>query len=356
MNSRQRLLAVLDRQPVDRIPIDIWYTPEVFEVLAQHAGTREPFEIYRRLGIDKIVWINPPYRGELPKPRSEGELVTLWGARMKAQQTGNAEYAEYSWRPLADADDADDDLAYPHWPDPEKFDIDDMERQVEAARGEFLTLGPWVSFFEIYCQMRGLEEAMCDVLAEPEMLAAGLDKIEAIQTRLLERFLGRVGNRVDAIFYSDDMGSQSSLLISPDAWDQHLAPRVRRWCDLVHSHGVRVFYHSDGAVDQLIPRLIDCGIDILNPIQHRCPGMDRRHLKDAYGKKIIFHGGVDTQKALPFGTPDDVRQETRECLEILGEGGEGFICCSCHNIQAGTPLENILAMIETVHSHVPARV
>jgi uroporphyrinogen decarboxylase len=216
---------------------------------------------------------------------------------------------------------------------------------VDRCGDEFATLGPWVSLFEIYCGMRGLEDAMTDVLVNPEFVAAALARIENVQTRLLERLLPRVAGRLDMVFISDDMGSQDSLLFSVDTWDDLIRPGLQRWCDLVHSHGVKVFYHSDGAVDPLIPRLIDTGIDVLNPIQHVCPGMDLAHLKRTYGDRVIFHGGVDNQQALPFGTPQDVREETQRCFRTLGHRG-GYICCSCHNIQAGTPVPNILAMLE----------
>lgn len=151
-------------------------------------------------------------------------------------------------------------------------------------------------------------------------------------------------------FISDDIGGQNGLLMSPDCWRRHLEPRLRRWCRLIHDHGLKVLYHSDGAMEPLIGPLIDCGIDVLNPIQHACPGMDRAALKRNYGHRVIFHGGVDNQFVLPRGTADEVRRETRACLETLGAGRAGYICCSCHNIQPGTPLENILAMVETVQS------
>ena len=115
---------------------------------------------------------------------------------------------------------------------------------------------------------------------------------------------------------------------------------------LIHSFGKKVFYHTDGASEALIQPLIDCGIDVLNPIQHACPGMETARLKKKYGNRVIFHGGVDNQRVLPFGSPDDVRAEVRMLLATLGGGKEGFICCSCHNVQAGTPLENVLAMID----------
>jgi uroporphyrinogen decarboxylase len=131
-------------------------------------------------------------------------------------------------------------------------------------------------------------------------------------------------------------------------WADHFAPRVRRWSELGRKYGVRLFYHSDGGIHPLIPGLIEAGVDVLNPVQHNCPGMKLEGLKRDFGDQLIFHGAVDTQKILPFGTPQEVRAETEACARILGAGGTGYICGSCHNIQAGTPVENILSMIEAV--------
>jgi uroporphyrinogen decarboxylase len=150
------------------------------------------------------------------------------------------------------------------------------------------------------------------------------------------------------VFISDDIAGQQSLLMSAGMWQEHLQPRLKRWCGLVHAHGLKVFYHTDGAARPLLKPILDCGVDVLNPIQHACPGMAMAELKKEFGARVIFHGGVDNQRVLPRGTPDDVRRETRDCLATLGAGREGFICGSCHNVQAGTPLENIFAMIETV--------
>jgi uroporphyrinogen decarboxylase len=164
----------------------------------------------------------------------------------------------------------------------------------------------------------------------------------------MQRFFAQAAGSLDLVFVSDDIAGQTSLLISPALWKRHLQPRLKRWCDLIHSHGLRVFYHTDGAARRLLGPILDCGVDILNPIQHACPGMDMSELKREFGARVIFHGGVDNQFALPRGTAGDVRRETCRCLQNLGAGREGYICCSCHNVQAGTPLENILALIETV--------
>ena len=159
--------------------------------------------------------------------------------------------------------------------------------------------------------------------------------------------LRELGDDLDIVFISDDMGMQNSLLISLESWQRFFKPRLKNWCDLIHSYGKKVLYHTDGAARPLIPGLIECGIDILNPIQHVCPGMDTAELKEHFGKDLIFHGGIENQYALPMGTVDEVVEETRHCLDTLGKGG-GYICCSCHNVQPGTPLGNILAMIDTV--------
>jgi uroporphyrinogen decarboxylase len=172
--------------------------------------------------------------------------------------------------------------------------------------------------------------------------------VESIQTEMMRRFLARAGKSLDLDFISDDIAGQTSLLMSPTLWKRHLQPRLRRWCELIHALGCRVFYHTDGAAHPLLGPILDCGVDVLNPIQHACPGMELENLKREFGQRVIFHGGVDNQFALPRGTPEDVRRETQHCLETLGAGREGFICCSCHNVQAGTPLANILAMIKTV--------
>ena len=189
---------------------------------------------------------------------------------------------------------------------------------------------------------------MIDLITEPEIIDVALDKIEKHQTEMMKRFFDVAGDSIDMVFLSDDMGSQESLLFSTDMWDRFLKDRMKRWCDFIHSYNKKVFYHSDGACEPLLKRLIDCGIDLFNPIQHVCPGMDMANLKKNYGDRLIFHGGVDNQKVLPYGTAQEVREEVLNCMATLGKNQEGYICCSCHNIQPSTPLENILTLINTV--------
>ncbi len=356
MNARERILAVLNREPVDRLPVDLWHTPEVGEMLRHYCGASDDLEMYRALNLDKIVWVFMDYQtdaGELAGAQSgagaeTGGDRTMWGVPLKQIQAGDAHYAEFESAPLAGHDTAKSLDDYPWWPNVERFDYATAEVKARKAAQDFAVIGPWVSFFEIYCQLRGIEQSLMDLAERPELVDAILDRVEWIQSEMMRRLFVRAGKWLDLVFISDDIAGQRFLLMSPTMWKRHLQPRLKRWCEMIHSHGLRVFYHTDGAARRLLGPILDCGVDVLNPIQHACPGMDMAELKREFGNRVTFHGGVDNQFALPRGTPADVRREVHNCLDTLGADGRGYICCSCHNVQAGTPLENILAMIETV--------
>ena len=356
MTPKERILAVLNRRPVDRLPVDLWHTPEVAAALRQYFGAADDFAMWRAFGLDKIVWDFMDYRtdaGDRAGAQSgagaeSGGDRTMWGVPLKNIQAGEAHYAEFGQAPLADYATAAELDNYPWWPNVDRFEYDAAVALAQRASPEYAVIGPWVSFFEIYSQLRGLEQSMVDLAEDSDFVDAILDRIEIIQTEMMQQFFARARQYLDLVFISDDIAGQRSLLMSPTMWQRHLQPRLRRWCELIHGHGLRVFYHTDGAARPLLKSILDCGVDVLNPIQHACPGMEMAELKREFGHRVIFHGGVDNQTILPRGTADQVRGEVKHCLQTLGANGEGYICCSCHNVQAGTPLANIFAMVETV--------
>ncbi len=355
MTPKERILAVLNRQPVDRLPVDLWHAPEVAAALRSRFNAADDFAMWRALGVDKIVWDFRDYRtddggragGQSGAGAESGGARTMWGAPLREIQAGGARYAEFGEAPMSRCRTLAEIENYAWWPEVERFDYDAAASLAQRASRDYAVIGPWVSCFEIYCQLRGLEQAMMDLVENPDWVEAILDRVEAIQTGMMKRFFARAAGHLDLVFISDDIAGQESLLMSPHIWRKHLEPRLKRWCDLIHAHGLRTFYHTDGAARALIKPIVDCGVDVLNPIQHACPGMDMAGLKREFGSRIIFHGGVDNQSILPRGTVEQVRAEVKDCLRTLGAGREGFICCSCHNVQPGTPLENIIAMVET---------
>jgi uroporphyrinogen decarboxylase len=347
---------VLNNEKPDRLPIDIWYTAEIENDLKKHFNVTDEIDLYKAMEIDKIVWIFPEYTNPSDGTSSGSQVGaqkstsrTAWGVPLKTIHSGKAVYQEFGQAPLKNYNTAESLNDYPYWPDPDNFKYDLAKQNALKVSQDYVTMGPWISFFEVYCQMRGLEQSLMDLMTEPDFANALLDKIEDCQTKMLKKYLEKLGENIDMVFISDDMGMQQSLLVAPDIWEKYFKQRMTRWCSLIHSYGKKVFYHSDGAVDELIPGLIETGIDILNPIQHVCKGMEMPELKKKFGQKVVFHGGVDNQSVLPFGTAKEVKAETKNCLETLGSDGKGYIVCSCHNIQAGTPVKNVLAMVETVH-------
>lgn len=158
-----------------------------------------------------------------------------------------------------------------------------------------------------------------------------------------------MGKRIDTIFISGtDFGTQRGEFISPDMFREFYKPYFKKVNDWIHRNTEwKVFYHTCSSVVRLLDDLVDAGVDVLNPVQCSASGMEPEFLKKKYGDKLVFWGGVDTQKVLPFGTPEEVKNQVRERLSIFSENG-GFIFNTIHNIQAQTPVENMLAMFEAV--------
>ena len=170
-----------------------------------------------------------------------------------------------------------------------------------------------------------------------------------IKLRFWETVFSQIGDILDVIYDADDYGSQLAPLIAPDLWRKMIKPRISELYAFVHDNSrARVFLHSDGAIKSLIPDLIEAGVDGLNPVQFTAAGMDLPELKREFGRDIAFWGGgVDTQKVLPRGTPQEVREQVLRNVETLMPGG-GYIFATVHNIQADVPPENIVAMVEAL--------
>ncbi len=149
---------------------------------------------------------------------------------------------------------------------------------------------------------------------------------------------------IDWVYTFDDVAIQDRLLMSPRMWREFILPRHQRLNRVIKEYGVKILYHSCGAIYPLIKPLIkEMWIDALNPLQPRAPGMDMSRIKAEFGKRIAFHGGIDLQYTLPNGSQEEVVAEVRERCRVLGKGG-GYICASAHYIQADVPVENIIAM------------
>jgi uroporphyrinogen decarboxylase len=195
-----------------------------------------------------------------------------------------------------------------------------------------------------------MEQALADLAVNPAVAEAALERIYYLHAAVIGRTLEAARGLIDFIYVAEDLGTQNTLLMSPGSFRRFLKPWMRKMIDLSHSFGAKVMHHDDGAIRPLLPELIDIGIDVLNPIQWRCAGMDREGLARDFGKCLVFHGGVDNQQTLPFGTPGDVKREVAENIRIF-RSGKGYVVAPCHNLQPNTSTANILALYEAVHEY-----
>ena len=346
MNSRERMLAAIDRKPVDRTPTDIWAVPEVRAKLAQRLGE----DYLQALHIDGFAGAGAKYVGPAPPDVSEGQTIDFWQVRRERVRYDTGEYYEISQYPLAGAESIDDLEAYA-WPEADWFDYSQMAAAARRARHRQAVMCGYMAPLTHHMYLRGLEAALTDPLLRPEFTHHLLGRLCRFLYDQHRRMFQACEGLIDVTQVTDDYGMQTGPLMGLETFRRFYRPHLQRFIDLAHEFGIRVFHHDDGAIRDFLPDLVDMGIDVLNPIQWRCPGMEIEGLKRDFGEAVCFHGGIDNQQTLPFGGEQDVRSEVRRCIDVLAADGTGYVLASCHNIQANTPVENILAMYDEAHEY-----
>jgi uroporphyrinogen decarboxylase len=322
------------------------------------SGINEParseFDIYLRemrgttlqqLEFDAIdiVTVSPHYIGPKRKPGED-----MWGVIRTPVRNRLGSYDEISYYPLADVADAEQ-IEHLDWPSPDWFDYSVIPRRIRALLSEreraiMVTNG---NIFESSWYMRGFEQMFTDFVLNPELANAILEKVRSFYVEFFSRVLESGNGEIDLVFTADDLGGQNGLLMSRNMWEQFIKPHHVALNRVIHEFDAMVIYHTDGAVMEVVDGLVDMGIDILQALQFDADGMSPEVLKERYGHKLCFEGGVSVQHTLPHLEPADVRAEVEHLVEVLGASG-GYILGPSHAIQAGTPPENIAAMFDTV--------
>jgi uroporphyrinogen decarboxylase len=358
MKHRDRVIMALRHEEPDRCPMQISFTPEFAarlkaDLQLKGHGLHNPhgggntYELERHLDEDMLLtsvgWVNGYYQeGYQNVAGYRDEWGVTWKTIEYETRFGAGKYTEPFGPPLAD--DAALDRYVP--PDPNRPALyTEAERVVCNHKDEYWIVGVTpTTIFESAWALRGYERLMMDMAAD-EGKANRVLEIPFQYHTVVTQKLVRLG--VDMIWLGDDVGGQKSMLMSPKMWRKYLKPRLAELIAslrAINPH-LKIAYHTDGVVYAIIPELIEIGIDILNPIQPLA--MDPVKLKNEYGDRLCFWGSMDIQQTLPFGTPDDVRNEVIARLKTLGKGG-GLIIGPTHNVQLDTPLENFSAMVNTI--------
>jgi uroporphyrinogen decarboxylase len=346
MSHRERVRFALEHRETDRIPIAMvcsGINPPAYIELSDY------LQEYRGLSVEQylhpiidIQQVGAKYVGPALSPSQD-----IWGVVRRPVSYGAGCYEEIESYPLADVESIDDLYGY-KWPTTDWFDYSNIARDIKAVNTdqEYCLMISGGNIFETAWYMSGLENMFTNMLLNPDLADHIMTNITDFFVDHTRKMLEAADGMVDLVFTADDIGGQEGLMLSLEMWEQQIKPHHVRLNQLIHEFGVKVIYHSDGAVMQAVPGLIDMGIDILQALQFDAKDMDPVTLKTYYGDKLCFEGGVSVQSTLPFGTVSDVEEEVRERIRVLGKAG-GYILGPSHAIQAGTPPENIVAMFDT---------
>jgi uroporphyrinogen decarboxylase len=383
--SYQRVKLALEHKEPDRVPFDIGGTmvtgmnikamqalrsrlglkdrPYVQDKITQMAATQD--DLIEKLGIDvKNVPPQPPSRPGLTRslgPKNGYDhLIDEFGMGWRMPLKGGHYYDLY-YSPLANMKTPKEVEDYP-WPDPldeARFvGIKQAADRVVFEEKKAYVLGRMSSgMWEHAMWMRGYENFYIDMASNTKMVHAIMNKILEIKMQYWARALETVGENVMVVSCADDLGQQNGLLVSLDMYKKLIWPYHKKLFTFIKKKAqskVNIFFHNDGAIYETLPLLIEAGVDIINPWQVNCRSMDdTARFKRQYGKDLTVWGGsCDTQRVLPCGTPQQVRDETRRRIEDLAPGG-GFIFAPIHVIQSGVPVENILAWWQTLQQYGP---
>ncbi len=366
MSPRQRVISALNHEEPDRVPVDIGggcstsISVEGYEKLKQYVGVSAPgrrlSELFRIAKLDENVLqllgsdCRPIVLGSRtnwkPPPSEPGTLVDEFGITWKQIPYTDGYYWEAVRNPLAQATLEDVD-AYP-WPSTEDpgFTLglsDEIKTLYEETDYAIVGDSGYQNIWEPAYLMRGFDKMLTDLLRNPEIASAIMSKILEINIAITGQFLDVVGPYIQVIRTSDDLATQNNLMFPPEFYRKMLKPLHKKFFDFIKSKTkAKIFYHSCGNVASVIEDLVEIGVDIINPVQVSALG-DTARLKSMFGEKVVFWGGIDTQKVLPRGSPEDVEVEVQHRIRDLAPGG-GFVLAAVHNIQPDVPPQNIIAM------------
>jgi len=396
MNSKNRILMALNHQEPDRIPVDLGsmgstsITAMAYNCLKSYLGIEEgetrifdinqqladvEFPVLDRFQVDVLPVYRMPYGLDLVHQEwklwrladgSEGFVPD--GFNPRKMQDGGWVYQDHATNityKMPENGFYFDEIDHPLADAASVYEIESLFRLENISKDEFgwmrkkaqflsnntdkaLSVHFRGSILEVAQSLRGWERFMMDLILEPKIAQALIQKLLDYYLANLPGFLDAVGQYAQIIVMGDDLGNQKGLQMSPEMYRKMIKPAHRQIYEVVKKNSdLYLFLHSCGGIAELIPDLIEIGVDIINPVQITAKGMDPKFLKREFGKDIVFWGGgADTQRILPFGTPQQVRQHVREMIDIFSEGG-GFVFNQVHNIQANVPPENVVAMFDT---------
>ncbi len=353
MDSRERVFLALAHEMPDRVPIDYWATAEINDTLRTHYGFSDQEQLLQHFDVDFRYIEGPQYIGPECTIRADGSKEDHFGVPRRPVSYGQGSkggtYSEVTEYPLEKMTSPEEIINYSKWPQVQWFDYERVREQARLARktGKVVVfMGDRLNrcaLFKPAMYVRGIEQILVDLYLNPEIAKTIFTQIAIFYTEYLRRTLQAAEGNIDIVFTGDDFGTQDNTFMPVPLWRNLIRDGFKQFIDIGHEFGCKVAHHTCGSIISLIPDFIDCGLDILNPLQPDVRGMDYKKIKAKFGNDISFHGAISIQKTMPYGSTEEVRREVQDRIEKLSANG-GLILCTAHNIQADTSLENVEAL------------
>ena len=340
MTSKERVQAAFDFRQSDRVPCWLGASPEFLNKAISELSLNNEEEL-RQLFGDDFRRVIAPYQTDDPEKTG----ATPFGIPREGIGYGQA-----TANPLKDA--GMDEIEAFDWPDPLQVDISGLRSEAAKHYEKYAILGgEWSSFWHDLTDLIGMENMFVKMYTEPELIEHLLDRIMDFYLEVNRRIFEEAADLIDIFFIGNDFGSNTGSLLDTALFDKYIQPHLKSLASLGHSYGLKVMLHCCGGFRELIPSMIEAGLDGLHAIQPSCRGMDLKELKKDFGDRILFNGCIDSNFVLIQGNPDYVRLETKKTIDIMRPGG-GFIAGASHDyLLEETPVENVYAMFETIKSY-----
>lgn len=337
------------------MPIDLWAATEVKDDL-QRLFAMDYDALLEALGVDFRVVHGPSLSGLEVERYPDGSFRDYWGVRRIEVTYGEGDrqgsYSEVAESPLASMATAAEIDSYPGWPSADRWDYSRVLGECRRHEGAcVIFVGDRLdrtAQLKTAMYLRGMEQFMIDLVSAPAIVERILDHVVNYYLEYDRRVFEAAAEAIDVFMMGDDFGMQTGPMMHLETWERYFEPGFRAYIALAHQYGLKVMHHTCGSVHSLIPHFIDAGLDILQSLQPRAARMDLAELKREFGRDLAFHGSIDIQQTMPYGTPEDVRREVQASMQA-GKPGGGFAICTAHNLQRDVPLENILALLEAYH-------
>ena len=338
MTPKERVIRTVEHKEADRIPLNLYASNESRKKLFNYFHLNNWEDILVNFKIDIRV-ISGGWTDITPtKIEKDGTYLDIWGVRR-----GNHMVAIE--HPLYNLETSDQVDQY-NFPSSLNVDYDYYINDCKKYPSYAVAAIAWGTFLAVSQGLIGMEGLLIRMIESPELISYLFKKITNYYLEVQKKIYQKAGNLIDIVFFGEDFATQNGLMFSKEMWRLFIKPNLEKMFKQAKEYGYKVMFHSCGAISEIIPDLIEIGVDILEPIQPKAKGMDIIELNKKYGDKISFHGNIDTQITMPRGTKKDVEKEVLDIITNVAPGG-GLIICTSHEIQGDVPVDNIITLYDT---------